>query len=108
MRFTDYDVSFRQRRSGQSFVTYKYPVKVLVQIFWIIVYTRPMKIFGPIGVLFLMIATGIAGFEFWQWLVMASPKPIVHVNAVLGSLILGLQTFFFGVLAELIIQTSRR
>jgi glycosyltransferase involved in cell wall biosynthesis len=107
MRFADHDVSFRQRRSGRSFVTYKYPAKVLAQIFWVIVYTRPMKIFGPVGLVFLMVAAGIAGFELWQWWVGAAIKPVVHVNAVLAALIVGLQTFFFGVLAELIIHSRR-
>jgi hypothetical protein len=31
-------------------------------------------------------------------------KPIRHVNAVLGSLLFGAQSLFFGVLAELIIR----
>ena len=31
-------------------------------------------------------------------------KPVLHVNATLGCILFGLQTLFFGILAELIVR----
>lgn len=108
MRFTQRDVAFRERKTGKSFVTIKYPIKVLPQLFWVIVGVKPMKIFAPIGVAFLLIALGVTITEIIQWLNGETQKPVLHVNMVLGSMIFGLQTLFFGILAELIIQNGKK
>ncbi len=108
MRFAHADVCFRQRESGKSFISYKYPFKVLPQIFWVIVGIKPMKIFGPLGLFFLSISFVVGCTEIALWIIGLTQKPVLHVNAVQGFLTLGLQTLFFGVIAELIIQSSRK
>jgi len=107
MRFAHVDVSFRKRVTGKSFISLKYPFKVGFQILMVLVIVEPMKIFGTIGLLFL--ASGLVVFivELILFFIGQSPKPVVHVNAVLGCLFMGLQTFFFGLLAEIVKKISR-
>jgi glycosyltransferase involved in cell wall biosynthesis len=108
MRFASVPVSFRKRETGRSFVSFRYPFKVLPQIFWLLVGVRPMRIFGTIGGLFIAIATAVMIWDYWHFLDGSYSQPIQHVNAVLGTGLLGLQTFFFGVLAQLIVRNPRR
>jgi len=108
MRFGEVPVAFRRRETGSSFVSLKYPFKVLSQIFWLIVGARPMRVFGTIGGVFILIAVVVFGWDFTNYLQGDTSKPVVHVNAVLGAGLLGLQTFFFGVLAQLIVRGPTR
>jgi len=108
MRFAQRDVSFRKRETGKSFVSFKYPFKVVPQLFWVIVGVKPMKIFGPLALLFLFLAFGISVVEMILWVRGVIPKPILHVNAVQGAMTLGLQILFLGVIAELIIRNGRK
>lgn len=104
MHFAHVQVAFRERKTGHSFVSLKYPFKVLPQIVLVLVSVRPLKIFAPIGLSFFGLGTLLALWEIAQWLWGAGEKPIVHVNAVLGFTLFGLQTLFFGVLAHLIVE----
>jgi glycosyltransferase involved in cell wall biosynthesis len=108
MRFAHVDVTFRKRETGTSFVSLKYPFKVLPQMLFVIVGIRPMKIFAPIGLVFLLAALAVFSIEMVQWITGAAEKPVVHVNAVLGLSLFGLQTLFFGILAQLIVGSRRR
>ncbi len=107
MRFAHVDVSFRKRVTGKSFISLKYPFKVGFQILMVLVIVEPMKIFGTIGLLFLSSGLVVFLVELTLYLLGDNPKPVVHVNAVLGCLFMGLQTFFFGLLAEIIKKMSR-
>lgn len=108
MHFAHVQVAFRERRTGHSFISLKYPFKVLPQIFLVLVSVRPLKIFAPIGLFFLGTGVLLTGWEITQWLWGEAPKPVVHVNAVLGLTLFGLQTLFFGVLAHLIVENRDR
>ena len=108
MRFAHVPVTFRPRISGKSFISFKYPLKVLPQILMVLIGVKPMRVFGPIGLLFLLVAVGTLCTEFGMWLSGDSPKPVVHVNAVLGCLTLGLHALFFGALADLIVRLNRK
>jgi glycosyltransferase involved in cell wall biosynthesis len=107
MRFAQVSVAFRKRTAGKSFVSLRYPFRVAPQIFWVIVGLRPMKIFVPIGGFFL----GLGGIVFlWQLIEYfrgITTRPVEDVNLVLGSTLFGLQTIFFGVLAQLIIENHK-
>jgi glycosyltransferase involved in cell wall biosynthesis len=105
MRFTQVSVSFNRRRTGSSFVSLRYPYQVLRQIVLVIAMTRPMKIFGTAGVLFLLLAVGVFVWQLSAWLLGYSTRPVENVNLVLGSGLFGLQLLFFGVLAKLIVLT---
>ena len=108
MRFAHVPVTFRRRTTGASFVSLRYPFKVLPQLLLVIISIKPMKIFLPLGMLFLLIATGVFGVELVLWFMGETAKPVMHVNAVLGLAFFGLQTLFFGLLAQLIIMTSKK
>jgi glycosyltransferase involved in cell wall biosynthesis len=108
LRFQHVPVAFRQRTSGTSFVSFKYPFKVIPQLVMVLVGIRPMRIFGPIGLFFLGASIILFCSEIWEWLHGRAPKPVVHVNALLGCLTLGLHTLFFGLVADLIVRFNRK
>ena len=108
MRFTHVPVSFSERTTGKSFVSYKYPFRVIPQIIMVLVSVKPMKVFGPIGFLMLGIGSAVFLVEITLWLMGITSKPTMHDNAIIGFSLFGLQTLFFGILAELIIQTRER
>lgn len=108
MRFAHVPASFRKRTTGASFVSMRYPFKVLPQLVLVIISIRPMKIFLPIGFLFLLFAGGLFSIELVLWFLGKTIKPVLHVNLVLGLTFFGLQTFFFGLLAELIVRTKKK
>jgi glycosyltransferase involved in cell wall biosynthesis len=107
MRFAHVPVSFRKRLTGSSFVSYKYPFKVMYQILMVIIGVHPMRIFSTMGFLFLLASAVIFGAELAMFFLGKLPKPVVHVNIVLGLMFFGVQTLFFGFLAELIIKVNR-
>lgn len=108
MRFAHVPVTFRRRTAGASFVSMKYPLKVLPQLILVIISIKPMKFFLPVGLLFIFIAASVFSVEFVLWLLGKISEPVEHANAVLGCAFLGLQTFFFGLLAELIITMKKK
>lgn len=107
MRFAHVSISFRKRITGKSFVTLKYPVRVLPQIVMVLVSVRPMRVFVPIGVFFILLGAAVFSLQLFEWVVGGSDRPVQNTNLVLGSVLFGVQTFFFGLLAELIVQMRR-
>ncbi len=108
MRFEHVAVSFKKRETGKSFITLKYPIKVIYQILMVLCTVKPMKVFVPISLVFLVPAIGLFLTEIFLWASGDNPKPIMHVNALLGLIIIGLQTFFFGLLAEIVVELNSR
>jgi uncharacterized membrane protein len=80
---------------------------VLPQIFWVIVGLRPMKVFVPIGSLFLGLGSIVFVWELIEYFQGLTTRPVEDVNLVLGSALFGLQTIFFGVLAQLVIENRK-
>jgi glycosyltransferase involved in cell wall biosynthesis len=107
MRFAQVSVVFRRRTTGRSFVTLRYPFRVAPQIFWVIVGLRPMKVFVPIGSCFLVLGSIVFLWELVEYFRGLTTRPVEDVNLVLGSALFGLQTIFFGVLAQLVIENRR-
>ncbi len=108
MRFAQVSVTFNRRETGASFISMKYPFKVLPQIVQVLVGVKPLLIFAPVGLVFLGLGSLVFGVDILQWLFGASPKPVQHVNLVLGLSTFGLQTLFFGLLADLIVKLYSR
>jgi glycosyltransferase involved in cell wall biosynthesis len=108
MRFAHVPVAFRKRVTGKSFVSLKYPFRVLPQIVIALAGLKPMRIFAPIGLLFIGIATVVFVWEMSEWVMGKAAKPVEHVNAVLGFAFFGFQTLCFGILAELIVRFHRK
>jgi len=106
-RFAHVPVAFRERTTGSSFVSLTYPFKVIPQILLMLATLRPLKIFVPIGLTFVLLGAGIFAWDFAQWLLGEASRPVNRANAVLGFGLFGLQTLFFGLLGHLVIQQSR-
>jgi hypothetical protein len=79
----------------------------MYQILMVIIGVHPMRIFSTMGFLFLLASAVIFGAELAMFFLGKLPKPVVHVNIVLGLMFFGVQTLFFGFLAELIIKANR-
>ena len=107
MRFAHVPVTFRKRLTGASFVSLTYPAKVLPQIIMVIVGVKPLKIFGTIGFFFIIIGFSVFCYEVMGWIFGDASKPVRSVNLVLGSSLFGLQTLFFGILAQLVVELKR-
>ena len=106
MRFAQVPVTFNKRVSGTSFVSFRYPFKVLPQIIQVLVGVKPLRVFGPISLIFLGTGTLVGVLDLFDWIFGGSLKPIQHVNLVLGTGLFGLQTAFFGILADLIVKQN--
>lgn len=105
MRFSQVPVAFHERKTGKSFVSLKYPYRVLRQIVLVIAITKPMKIFGSAGAIFLGIAGIVFAVQFAMWLMGYNRRPVENVNLVLGAGLFGMQMLFFGILAKLLVLT---
>ena len=104
MRFDQVPVEFKERISGKSFISLRYPFLAAAQIVMAIVMVKPLRVFIPIAITFLGIGSIVFGVELVLWMVDENSKPVEHVNLVLGLAILGMNTGFFGVLAELVVR----
>ena len=104
MRFDQVPVAFKPRESGRSFISLKYPFKALPQILMALVAVRPLRVFMPLAALFLAAAGVLFGVEFAMWLLNKTERPVEHVNLVLGLAVFGLNTGYFGLLAELVVR----
>lgn len=107
MRYCEVPVVFNPRITGRSFVNLKYPFKVLINMFWFLVYANPIKVFAMIGIIFVtfsvlyLIVSLVA--SHYKWAI-----PIFFIqNLSWVSLLVGIQSFFFGVLADLIIRKGK-
>ena len=108
LRFAQTPIAFNARTSGRSFISFKYPFKVLPQILLLLVLARPLKVFLPLAGLFLAIAFVLFGLELVLWLLGSTSKPVEHVNLVLGLALFGINTGYFGLLAELLVHHRHR
>lgn len=108
MRYVEVPVVFHKRLQGESFVSLKYPFKVLPNIARVIIFANPMKIFGFLGLSMVLLALFIV--SLWALGVVLNYPPLQHIPVLsLGNLALilfiaGLQTLFFGILADLIVK----
>lgn len=106
MRFDQAPIAFHRRRAGESFVSLKYPFKVLPQILMLMVLVRPLKVFLPVAALFLVAAGVIFVVELALWFAGYMPRPVENTNLVLGLAMFGLNTGFFGLLAEIVVRRT--
>lgn len=107
-RFAHVAVAFRERTTGSSFVSLTYPFRVVPQILLMLTTLRPLKIFAPIGLAFMLLAGAIFVIDFTEYLMGAATRPVERANGVIGFGLFGLQTLFFGLLGHLVIQQQSR
>ena len=104
MRFEQVPVAFNRRKAGNSFVSLKYPLKALPQILMLMVLVRPLKVFLPLAACFLGTAAAVFLVEIAMWFAGCTARPVENTNLVLGLAMFGLNTGFFGLLAELVVR----
>ncbi|MDD5130544.1 MAG: glycosyltransferase family 2 protein [Candidatus Omnitrophica bacterium] len=95
MRIIEIPVVFYKRQTGKSFISWRYPIKVIPTIIRFFYYANPLKIFLPWGI--LLITAGIA----------LGIKIMLHGEGFFGDatvsilIIGGIQTVLFGMLADM-------
>ncbi|MBF0518510.1 MAG: glycosyltransferase family 2 protein [Nitrospirae bacterium] len=107
MKYAEVPVVFYERKTGSSFVSLKYPFYVFINILRIMIYGSPLKVFTAIGS--VMVIFSILYFivtSIWEnYLKNFSFLWIDKLS--LATLIVGLQCFFFGILADLLIKRRK-
>jgi hypothetical protein len=101
MRYMEVPVNFHPRTTGSSFVSLKYLPMVLLSIARVVIYANPLKMFSIIGLACIFIAFIAYG------LCVLFPKQIIGIFPnffALTLFITGIQSLFFGILADLLLK----
>jgi|TARA_B100002003_G_scaffold184082_1_gene172372 glycosyltransferase involved in cell wall biosynthesis len=105
MRYHEVPVVFNARMTGKSFVSLRYPFFVVVNVFRMLLFANPLKMFSSVGFFLVFLAVLHSGVNIlnqsYQW---GLPSFFQDDGPRLALLIFGGQSFFFGVLADLIIK----
>jgi glycosyltransferase involved in cell wall biosynthesis len=107
LRFVHVPVAFRERTTGRSFVSFRYPARVLKQILLLLVLLDPLRVFVPLGLGFMAIGAAILVNDVYAFLMLGADRIVEQRFGVLGFGLFGLQTVFFGILGHLIIASRR-
>jgi glycosyltransferase involved in cell wall biosynthesis len=94
MRIIEVPVVFNPRTTGKSFISFKYPFKVLPTLLRFLVTVNPLKIFLPLGFLLIVLGLICMGLVFIGY---------TQVVGKIGTAILiigGLQVIMLGLLAD--------
>jgi len=94
MRIIEVPVVFHPRKSGKSFISFRYPIKVLPTLLRFMVTVNPLKIFLPLGL--FLILMGI----FFMFLVLFRQTAVAGKVGMAVLLIGGLQVIMLGLLAD--------
>ena len=98
MRVVEVPVVFHKRTAGKSFISLKYPFKVLPNILRLYCHTFPLKIFVPLGSLVL-----VFGLLVGYFVRVGSITRFGDDSAVI-LIIMGVQILLFGLIADMISQ----
>jgi glycosyltransferase involved in cell wall biosynthesis len=109
-RIAEMPVNHRPRRAGSSKYGLRRTVKVVLDLLTVVFLrryqTKPIYIFGGLGLAMMMLGVGISGFVLWEKLrdgVWVHRNPL-FILAVMAFLV-GVQLLATGIIAELIIRT---
>ena len=95
MRIMEVPVIFHKRETGKSFISWRYPLKVLPPIFRLFVHINPLKIFIPLGMIFIMLGVIVAIALF------NGMQRILGDATISIFIMVGIQVILFGFLADL-------
>lgn len=96
MRIIEVPVIFHPRKTGKSFISFKYPFKVLPTLVRLFVQTKPLNIFVPLGLMFILIGIIVGTLVF------AGKISFIGDASVTMLIICGIQIIIFGLLADAI------
>lgn len=109
-RIAEVEVNHRPRRAGTSKYGLKRTVKVILDLVTVIFMrryqTKPIYVFGGLGVGMMILSAALAGFVLWEKLhdgVWVHRNPLFILAAV--SALVGVQLVATGIVAELVIRT---
>jgi glycosyltransferase involved in cell wall biosynthesis len=95
MRVMEVPVVFHPRTTGRSFISVKYPIKVLPTILRLLVQGAPLKVFVPVGTFFILLGI-VATIAVIQGF-----APVFIGDAAISILVIGgLLIIMFGLLAD--------
>ena len=104
MRYYEVPVTFNARKTGKSFISIKYPFKVITAIIWILFHANPLRVFIPISLIFFVTSIIVTIFNLFSFYAGLADIPISNNVLVTVCFLAGLQTLFFGILADMIIK----
>ncbi len=107
MRYSEVPVDFYARTSGKSFVSLKYPFHVTFNILRMLIYASPIKTFSVVGAFFILFSISYFLLNVYSKIYHWNIQYLFVENLSQVTLNLGLQCFFFGILADLIIRKRR-
>jgi glycosyltransferase involved in cell wall biosynthesis len=109
-RIAEVEVNHRPRRAGSSKYGLRRSVKVLLDMLTVIFLrryqTKPIYVFGGLGIFMMALSVGMSGYVLWEKLhdgVWVHRNPL-FILAVMSALV-GVQLLATGLVAELIIRT---
>lgn len=102
MRVIEVPCSFIPRKSGKSFISWKYLRKVPISILRMMIVAAPLRIFVPISILFFLLGV-FAAFD-----VISSVVTIFGKISMAIFFLISLQILLFGFLADQIAQVKGR
>ena len=98
--YAEVPVVFHARTTGDSFVSLRYPFKVLPQILRIMMLGNPLKIFVNLGFVFLLMSFLIGCYDLYLYIY--HPEAYIHETLIAIFFVSGIQAVFFGLLADLV------
>lgn len=97
MRIIEVPVIFHPRTTGKSFISFKYPFKVLPTLIRFLVQVNPLKIFLPLGLFFIFLGLVAAGL-----ILIFGKEALVNKITMTVLFISGLQIIMLGLIADLV------
>jgi len=95
MRVIEVPVVFHKRTTGKSFISLKYPFKVIPNMIRLFVHGFPLRIFIPLGLIFIL-----AGI-ITAYLVLSGYASFIGDATIVILVISGMQFIFFGLIADI-------
>lgn len=109
-RIAEVEVNHRPRRAGSSKYGLKRTVKVILDLVTVLFMrryqTKPIYVFGGLGVGMMFLSAGLAGFVLWEKFhegVWVHRNPLFILASV--AALIGVQLVATGIVAELVIRT---
>jgi len=97
MRVIEVPVGFHKRVAGDSFISFKYPFHVIPNIIRLFLHSFPLKIFVPLGLLFL-----VAGALLSYHVVILGESSFFGDASIVILFTAGVQIIIFGLIADII------
>ena len=106
LRYAEVPVEFHPRETGKSFVSLKYPFKAIPQMVRTLMLVSPLRVFVPMGLFSVGLGVILGATE--GILSLTGKLHDIDDGTIAVLLTFGVQSIFFGLLADLVIQNQKR